>query len=266
MKRQPLVSIVTPSFNQRRYLEDTIQSVLSQDYPALEYIVVDGGSNDGSLEIIQKYDSQLVAWISEPDQGQTDAINKGFGLSTGEIMAWINSDDLYTPGAVSEAVSFLEGHPGVGMVYGDTELIDEWGRRMGYFNAQQTSYGRLMRGGVYIPQPASFWRRSLWEEAGPLDPTLYFAMDYDLWVRFAKIGSIVYTPRLWAKFRIHGEGKTSLSDERCWPEMKRVFQREGGSLISFFMGKYILRKLLGPAWLWYKKKKMNFQAPGETHG
>jgi glycosyltransferase involved in cell wall biosynthesis len=256
MSSEPLVSIVTPSYNQRRYLEDTIQSVLSQDYPALEYFIIDGGSSDGSLEIIQKYADRLAAWISEPDQGQTDAINKGFALSRGKIMAWINSDDLYAPGAISEAVAYLQSHPGVGMVYGNTDLIDQWGRKIGSFNAQQTSYQRLMRGGVYIPQPAAFWRRSLWQQAGPLDPSFYFAMDYDLWVRFAKISPIVYTPRLWARFRIHGGGKTTLSDARCWPEMRRVFQREGGGMLSVFMGKYWLRKALGPAWNWIKRKRL----------
>ena len=109
-----------------------------------------------------------------------------------------------------------------------------------------------MRGGVYIPQPAAFWRRDLWERVGPLDTKLYFAMDYDLWVRFARETSIQYHPKLWASFRIHGEGKTTISDARCWPEMRKIHQREGGSVISFFMAKYVLRLLLGPLWNWYK--------------
>jgi glycosyltransferase involved in cell wall biosynthesis len=266
MNDQPLVSIITPSFNQREFLEATIQSVLAQDYAQLEYIVVDGGSSDGSVEIIKKYSDRLAGWISKPDQGQSDAINKGFILSKGEIMAWLNSDDLYTPSAISEAVAFLQDHPQVGMVYGDTDLIDGNGRKIGSFNARQTSYQRMLRGGVYIPQPAAFWRRDLWEQAGPLDPSFYFAMDYDLWVRFAKISTITYTPRLWAKFRIHGSGKTTLSDDRCWPEMMRVHQREGGSMLSPFMGKYILRKLLGPAWHWYKSHKLKLRVPGESDG
>ena len=255
MEKTPLVSIVTPSFNQREYLEDTICSVLGQDYPALEYFVIDGGSTDGSLEIIKKYADKLTGWVSEPDQGQTEAINKGFLRSGGKYMAWLNSDDIYQPGAIRSAVEFLQKNPEIGLVYGDTDLIDGSGKKVGRFNAQQTSYQRLMRGGVYIPQPAAFWRRDLWEKSGPLDPTLFFAMDYDLWVRFSKLASIKYHPELWASFRIHGEGKTTLSDDRCWPEMRKIHKREGGSFFSPFMAKYIVRSLIGPAWNWYKIKK-----------
>lgn len=264
MTETPLVSIITPSFNQSAYLEQTIQSVLAQDYPALEYILIDGGSTDGSLEIIKKYQDRLAVWVSEPDQGQTDAINKGFNRSSGQIMAWLNSDDLYHKNALRNAVEFLLAHPEIGMVYGDTDLIDKYGNPIGRFNARQTSYQRLMRGGVNIPQPAAFWRRELWDLAGPLDPAYYFAMDYDLWVRFAKHGQIHYHPQLWASFRLHDQGKTALSDQRCWPEMRKVHKREGGSLISLFMGKYILRKILGPAWVWYKKTRL--QIPGESDG
>lgn len=266
MDRTPLVSIVTPSYNQQKYLEDSILSVLNQDYQNLEYFVIDGGSTDGSLEIIRKYNDKLAGWVSEPDQGQTDAINKGFHRSQGEIMAWLNSDDLYHPGAVRSAVEFLQTNPEIGLVYGDTDLIDGSGRKIGRFNAQQTSYQRLMRGGVYIPQPAAFWRRELWERSGPLDPSYYFAMDYDLWVRFAKISPIHYTPQLWASFRIHGDGKTTVSDDRCWPEMKRVYQREGGRIISLFMVKYLLRMAFGRLWNWYKMKLYKMDEPGECDG
>ena len=257
MEKEPLVSIITPSYNQARFLESTIQSVLNQDYPSLEYIIVDGGSTDGSLDIIKKYKHKLAAWISEPDQGQSDAINKGFNLSQGDIMAWLNSDDLYYPSAVSTAVEFLQANPQIGMVYGDTDIIDENGHLLGLFNARQTSYQRLMRGGVYIPQPATFWRRELWNLVGPLDTSFSFAMDYDLWVRFAKKSPIKYLPMLWASFRIHREGKTTLSDDRCWPEMRKVHQREGGSVFSFFMAKFTLRMILSPMWNWVKKKRFN---------
>jgi glycosyltransferase involved in cell wall biosynthesis len=256
MDRNPLVSIVTPSYNQADFLGRTIQSVLNQSYPNLEYIVVDGNSTDGSQEIIQSYEADLAVWISEPDQGQSEAINKGLKLARGEIMAWLNSDDLYYPWAVEEAVQSLKEHPKIGMVYGDTDLIDESDQVIGNFNARQTNYHRLMRGGVYIPQPAAFWRSDLYRKAGPVDPGFYFAMDYDLWVRFAKVAEIKYIPRLWASFRMHSGGKTSLSDDRCWPEMRLVFEREGGGLISVFMGKYVLRRLLAPVWNWYRQKRL----------
>jgi glycosyltransferase involved in cell wall biosynthesis len=254
--KNPLVSIVTPSYNQGQFLEKTILSVLDQDYPDLEYYVIDGGSTDRSVEIIKKYQDRLAGWVSETDQGQTDAINKGFSLCRGEIMAWLNSDDIYYPGAVRSAVDKLLADPSAGMVYGDTNLIDKDDNVVGKFNAQQTNYRRLMQGGVYIPQPAAFWRRGLWDQVGPLDPSFYFAMDYDLWVKFSKVSRIIYTPRLWAGFRIHGAGKTLLADARCWPEMKQIYHREGGGFLSIFMGKYLLRMMLGPLWGWFKRKRL----------
>jgi glycosyltransferase involved in cell wall biosynthesis len=240
---QPLISIITPSFNQASFLEETIQSVLAQEYAHIEYIIVDGGSTDGSLEIIQRYTDRLAGWVSEPDRGQTDAINKGFALAKGEFLAWINSDDTYLPQAVSEAAAYLQTHPEAGMVYGDANLIDEAGQVIGKFPAHQTDYKRLQQGYVHIPQQASFFRSNHWRQVGPLDPSFYFAMDYDLWVRLARIAPLHYYPRLWANFRLHGTGKSVISDDRCWPEMLRVHQREGGSRFSRLYLKARIRPL-----------------------
>jgi glycosyltransferase involved in cell wall biosynthesis len=228
----PLVSIVTPSFNQAEYLDETIQSVLSQDYRNLEYIIIDGGSTDGSGEIIKRYQDRFSWWVSEPDMGQTDAINKGFQRAKGDIFAWLNSDDTYHPGAVAEAVNFLMDNPEVGMVYGDADLVDECGNFLGRFPARQTDYKKLLRGSVHVPQQAAFFRSELWRQVGPLDPGFYFAMDYDLWVRLAKISRLRYHPRLWANFRLHGGAKTTSSDDRCYPEMLSVYRREGGGPLS----------------------------------
>ena len=151
MDENPLVSIVTPSFNQGRFLEATIQSVLNQDYVNVEYIVVDGGSTDNCVDILKKYSDQLAHWMSEPDAGQTDAINKGFSLATGEIFAWLNSDDIYRPGAISEAVAYLQDHPNEGMIYGDADFIDENGNWLGKFPSAKTDYRKLRRGYVHIP-------------------------------------------------------------------------------------------------------------------
>ncbi|HJW90063.1 MAG TPA: glycosyltransferase family 2 protein [Anaerolineales bacterium] len=241
---QPLVSIVTPSYNHANFLEETIRSVLTQDYPQLEYIIIDGASTDGSQEIIRAHALRLSAWISEPDQGQTDAINKGFARARGEILAWLNSDDTYLPGAVSGAVAFLESHPQAGMVYGDANLVDEAGKVIGRFPARQTDYRRLLRGHVHIPQQAAFFRARLWRRVGPLDPSFYFAMDYDLWVRLARVAPLCYHPRLWANFRLHGGGKTLVADDRCWPEMLRVHRREGGGPLSWLAFKAALRSLV----------------------
>lgn len=245
---EPLVSIVTPSYNQAHYLEKTIASVLSQTYARLEYIVMDGGSTDGSVEIIRKYASRLAGWASERDKGQTDAINKGFARARGEILAWLNSDDTYEADAVAEAVRYLQDHPEAGMVYGDTHFIDEEGQVIGKFPAAQTDYRRLRRGYVHIPQQASFFRAELWRNVGPLDPTFYFAMDYDLWVRLSRIAPLHYYPRHWANFRIHQAAKSDVADDRCWPEMLRVHYREGGSPFSWLVFKAKIRPLLY-AWL-----------------
>ena len=240
-KDKPLVSIITPSYNQADFLEETVLSVLDQDYQNLEYIIVDGGSADGSLEIIQKYSDQLAWWVSEPDQGQTDAINKGFAKANGEILAWLNSDDTYVRGAVSEAVAYLQDHPEVGMVYGDANLIDEESHVIGKFPARQTDYQRLMRGYVHIPQQSTFFRSGLWKAVGPLDSTFFFAMDYDLWVRLSQQAPLKYYPRVWANFRLHGGAKSIEADDRCWPEMVRVHRREGGSKLSWLTLKASVR-------------------------
>jgi glycosyltransferase involved in cell wall biosynthesis len=248
MASLPLVSIITPSYNQADFLEETMRSVLDQDYPHIEYIIVDGVSTDGSQEIIKKYADQLAWWVSEPDQGQTDAINKGFNRASGEILAWINSDDTYLPGAVSKAVELLRNYPEVGLVYGDANLIDESGKVIGDFPARQTDYKRLRRGYVHIPQQTAFFRANLWQQVGPLDPSFYFAMDYDLWVRLAKRMPIKYFPELMANFRLHSSGKSVVSDDRCWPEMLRVHFREGGSYFSWIYFKAKVRPLIY-AWL-----------------
>lgn len=243
---KPTVTIVTPSFNQAPYLEATIRSVLDQDYPRIEYIVMDGGSTDGSVEIIKKYADRLAFWTSEPDEGQTDAINKGFARAKGEIIAWLNSDDVYRPGAIAEIVAFMQTHPDVGMVYGNADYIDGEGNIIGWFPAAETDYKRLRRGYVHIPQQAAFFRASVWRMVGPLDPSFYFAMDYDLWVRIASVSAIRYQPRTWAAFRLHGDAKSLASADRCWPEMMKVHWRMGGSKFSVIYFKYILRRILEP--------------------
>ena len=245
---KPLVSIVTPSYNQAIFLETTMRSVLDQDYGNFEYIVVDGGSDDGSIEIIEKYAERLAWWTSEPDQGQGDAINKGFGHAQGEIWAWLNSDDIYYPGAISNAVEILLKNPNVGMVYADADLIDASGTTIGSFPARSTDYRRMLNGSVHIPQQTTFIRAELWQQIGGLDPSFFFAMDFDLWVRLAKITSFQYVQQRWAAFRLHGEGKSVQHDDRCYPEMLQVRERELGKGFSLLALKAFIRPIIY-AWL-----------------
>jgi glycosyltransferase involved in cell wall biosynthesis len=251
---KPLVSIITPSFNQGRFLDQTIRSVLTQDYQPIEYIIIDGGSTDGTVEIIKQYESRLGYWVSERDKGQTEAINKGFAQAKGEILAWINSDDVYYPGAVSAAVETLSRNPDIGLVFGVLYFIDENDRVIGRFNAAQTDLAKLKRGFVHLPQPSAFFRAEHWRKVGPLDPTFFFAMDYDLWVRLASVTKFIYVPgNAWAKFRLHSEAKTVSADDRCWPEMLRVHYRDGGSWLAPIVIKFWLRKLAAPLINWRRK-------------
>lgn len=243
---QPLVSIVTPSFNQAEFLEATIQSVLEQSYPRIEYIVVDGGSTDGSQAIIERYSDRLSRWVSESDSGQADAINKGFSLAHGEILAWLNSDDTYLPGAVEEAVRFLTAHPEIGMFYGHAYYMDQDGRRMAEYPSAETDHKGLRRGVNTIPQQSTFFRRKVWEMVGPLDPSIFYAMDYDLWVRISEVTSIAYHPHPLAQFRIHDASKSRTAANRCWPEMMKIHYRDGGSWLSILFAKYLVRRVVEP--------------------
>lgn len=254
---QPLVSVVTPSFNQARFLEQTIESVLSQDYPRLEYVIVDGGSTDDSQSIIRKYAPSLAWWVSEPDAGQTDAINKGFSHAGGEILAWLNSDDTWLPGAVSSVVRAFSERPGYGLIYGGANFIDERDHIIGRFPAAQTDYRRLRQGYVHIPQQAAFFRADLWRRVGPLDPSLYFAMDYELWIKIAEHAQLQYVPQVWANFRLHSAAKTIMADERCWPEMLRIHYRDGGTLFSQLVARYYVRLLIAPFLRWKRRRLLS---------
>ena len=201
-----LVSIITPSFNQAAYLEQTINSVLNQDYLNIEYIVVDGGSTDGSPAIIKKYADKLAYWVSEKDHGQADAINKGFAHATGDIVAWLNSDDYYLPGAVSAAVKKFEEHPDVALVYGNMLAVDEYEKTFNTLTYKQLTLEDLLCFQI-IGQPAVFMRSPALQSAGGLDPTFHFMLDHHLWIRIARQGKIRYVNQTWAAARYHPEAK-----------------------------------------------------------
>ncbi|MCL4528957.1 MAG: glycosyltransferase [Chloroflexi bacterium] len=201
-----LVSIVTPSFNQSAYLEQTIRSVLEQDYRELEYLVVDGGSTDSSLDIIKKYSNRLAWWTSEKDRGQADAVNKGLARAHGEIVAWLNSDDYYLPGAVSAAVKAFEIHPDAVMVYGNMLAVDGSGRTINVLKYGPLSLEDLLCFQI-IGQPAVFMRRAAFEKAGGLDTAFHFMLDHQLWIKLAQQGRIVHADQTWAAARFHPQAK-----------------------------------------------------------
>lgn len=206
LPQYPLVSIVTPSFNQAAYLDQTITSVLEQDYPRLQYLLIDGGSTDGSLEIIKKHSSSLAFWISESDSGQAEAINKGFSKATGEIVAWLNSDDTYLPGAVSSAVDVFKQNPEIVLVYGNMIAVDANGQTMNYLKYSQLTLEDLLCFQI-IGQPAVFFRRTALEKAGFLDLSYSYFLDHHLWLRIAMCGRIRHVNKTWATARFHAEAK-----------------------------------------------------------
>ncbi len=214
MKKEylPKISIVTPSYNQGQFLEDTIQSVLNQGYSNLEYIIIDGCSTDNSVEIIKKYADKLAYWVSEPDSGQSEAINKGFRRAGGEILAWINSDDVYYPGVLARIAKYFTNHSEIDFLFGYHDDIDE--------------NGRVFRKGTYLPyvphafrhgfaqicQPTSFWRRQVWEQCGPLDESIHLSMDYDLFCRVVKQGLCIRSiPIRVCQFRYHASSKSVMN-------------------------------------------------------
>ncbi len=201
-----LVSIVTPSYNQAAYLEQTLRSVLDQRYPELEYLVVDGGSTDGSIEIIRHYAGRLAWWTSEKDSGQAEAINKGMQRARGEIVAWLNSDDIYLPGAIAGAVKAFAAHPQAVMVYGNTRAIDAQGHTLNVLHYRQLTLEDLLCYQI-IGQPAVFMRRAAYQAAGGLDRSYHFMLDHQLWIKIALQGEIVHVDEEWAAGRYHPQAK-----------------------------------------------------------
>jgi glycosyltransferase involved in cell wall biosynthesis len=233
---RPQVSIVTPSFNHAQFLERTMQSVLQQNYPNLEYIVQDGGSTDGTDKILEKYRTQLKSGESRPDRGQANAINLGFQHASGEIMAWLNSDDLLLPGTVSYVSRYFLEHPEVDVVYGHRINIDENDQEIGRW-IMPTHDDELLRWADYIPQETLFWRRRIWDKVGAsLDESFQFALDWDLLLRFQDAGAnFARLPRFLGAFRVHAAQKTqAVMDGTGQEEMNRLRLRSHGRAVTWF--------------------------------
>jgi glycosyltransferase involved in cell wall biosynthesis len=205
----PKISIVTPSFNQAGYIEETIKCVLDQHYPNLEYIIMDGGSTDGSAEIIERYADRLAYWTSEPDGGQTDALAKGFARAKGDIMGWLCSDDLLEPQALFEVAETFMLNPDWQVVYGDSQWIDGKGSLIRPIKEIDFNRFVWMYDYNFLPQPSTFWRRGIYERVGGIDPRFNLAMDADLWARFAEHTALHHVPRRWSSQRYY-EGQKNL--------------------------------------------------------
>lgn len=199
----PRITIVTPSFNQALYLEEAIRSVLAQDYPNLEYVIRDGGSSDGSVDIIRRYEGQLNSWVSEPDGGPAQAINRGLDGGSGDFCGWLNADDVYLPGTLHAVAEAFARRPDAALIYGEGWYIDETGRRIEPCRFVRRRFDRrYLVNRDPILQPAAFWRRSLWQSTGPLDESLRWVFDWEWFIRAHARGTFHYLPRDLALYRV----------------------------------------------------------------
>ncbi len=237
---RPSVSVITPSLDQGAFIGDALASVAGQRYPGLEHIVVDGGSSDGTVEILRA-SGGAVRWTSEPDAGQGDAVNKGIARARGEIVGWLNADDFYAPGAAAAAAAFLAAHPEADVVYGDCLYLyqDAEPEETRLVRAWPFDLDALLNVGCYIPQPATFVRRAALAGVA-LDATLRFALDYDLWIRLARAGrSFAYLPLTLAVFRITPGSKSGHDLDEFWREVRAVSRRNGGRLLSPMLASHL---------------------------
>ncbi|NMC31947.1 MAG: glycosyltransferase [Veillonellaceae bacterium] len=211
------LSIITPSYNQGRFIADTIESVLSQEIHDLEYWVIDGGSTDETLQVLRRFEGR-IHWVSEPDAGQTDAVNKGIRRSAGEIIGWLNSDDIYYPGALATVADFFLRHPEAEIIYGDADHIDEQGQVLSAYPTEDWNYERLLET-CFVCQPAVFFRRSLVEKLGLLNTSLNYCMDYEYWLRAGRIAPMVHVPIRLAGSRLYPDTKTLGSRRKVHQEI-----------------------------------------------
>ena len=261
----PTISIVTPSFNQARFIERTMRSVIDQSYSKLDYFVQDGASNDHTVKIIENLSDSLAGWESRSDSGQSQAINRGFSRTTGEIMAWLNSDDILLPGSLAYVADFFVRHPEVDVVYGHRLLIDEDDNHIGDWMLPEHN-NAVLSWADFIPQETMFWRRSIWEKVGgAIDESFQFAMDWDLLVRFREAGArFARVPRFLGGFRVHAEQKTSVAiSETGIAEMNRIRMRTLGRIpmkseIQKAMLSYLMRHVAVDM-AWRVKRKFAFR-------
>ena len=242
----PLVSVIVPNFNGARFLPRTLASLDTQTYPELEVIVIDGGSTDGSLEIIREWAERLpLRWVSEPDSGQAEAINKGFRMATGEVMGWINSDDLLTPRSIEWATERFVADPELGFVWGFCLVVDADDRPLNIQNPfVREDLGLLKKHRNFVSQPGSWFSRRLVERYGPLSEDLHFLFDYEFFLRFAGQVRAEFIPEVMAHFRIHKASKSGSQENRFLHEEPMVFRAHGGKWLSPFWLNYLRYRIV----------------------
>lgn len=268
--KQPKISVITPSFNQEEFIERTILSIINQDYPNIEYIIIDGGSTDKSVDIIKKYDKDIAYWVSEKDDGQTDAINKGMEKATGDIVCWVNSDDLLVPGALKIVGDYFMEHPDIEFFNGLTVKVDKWDNIL--FIGHIINNKWFHKRGVYnISQQGMFWKRSLFDRIGKLDASYHYCMDVEWIVRlYANNVKMARTDSALGAIRVYAETKSGSAGKELWEgDQKKISEKYNGlytnlnktkpmlylyGLVKLFKGQYF------KDWLFKKRyagKKLN---------
>jgi len=236
----PKISIITPSFNQGQFIEQTIQIVLYQNYPNLEYIVMDGGSTDNTVDILKKYEGKLK-WFSEKDKGQSDAINKGLKIATGDVVAWLNSDDYYLPGTLQKVGSYFKEHKDAQWITGDYEIVDDNGKKIQSFVRTYKNFLRSLpfRGTLYVAnyinQPSTFLKRALLKKVGFVNENYHLCMDYDLWLRIYKNNPLHTIPPPLSAFRIHSTSKGKRQYQKQFNEEVEVAQKNGAGYFALLL-------------------------------
>jgi glycosyltransferase involved in cell wall biosynthesis len=245
----PKISLITPSFNQVRFIEATFESVFRQNYPNLEYIVMDGGSTDGTVDIIKRYSDRFAYWVSESDRGQTDALVKGFDRATGDIFCWLCSDDILEPNTLHEVAQFFQSNADAQFVYGDTIWIDDYDRLIKYRKETNFNQFIFLYEHNFIPQPSAFWRRDLYKQVGGLNPTFNMAMDTDMWMRCAQVTELHHVRRYWSRMRLYAEQKTQRLKSTTPQEDQKIRQRYYGDEPDWsFRAKKMYAKSLRLTW------------------
>lgn len=241
----PKISVVVPSYNQAKFLKESLQSIIEQNYPNLELIVIDGGSTDGSVEVIKTYEKYITYWVSEPDGGQTKGLIKGFNHATGDIQCWLNSDDLLVKGTLAYVALYFKLNPHIDAVFGNALWIDAENQPLR--EQREIPFNRFiwMYTYNYIPGMSMFWRKYIYERVGGLNPEFDLAMDADLWIRFAEVGKIAHVPEIWSHMRFYPEQKNRRLRDKSDAEDLRIRERYWGTTQPSF---YNLKKAIAYTW------------------